>query len=158
MLTAPPAYCVDANDIPPILWPVSEYGSVSPLNFTVAYVQSADLTPDQKDEITEIINHWTVGMYEMTNARHKLGSVKVISVSEDVRENFHVLWRDIFSSQYFDPYNNKTISAGLGAYIPYAQQGRLHGSILFDWENLGPGRVYYDITSKDNAGNDNTLR
>jgi hypothetical protein len=150
-LLASPGYCVDANNAKPILWRSNDYGSVSPLNFTVAYVQSTDLTSGQKDEIKEVVSHWAVGMYEMTNARHQLGSIKVILVSEDVRENFHVLWRE---EEKIINNNSAGIHAGLGSYVPYAQQGRLYGSILFNWREIDVKRPNYNLTGQ----RDNTLR
>jgi hypothetical protein len=63
----------------PILWTNQDYGSVNPLNFTVAYVQSSDISPSRKTEIGEIVKHWAVGMFEMTNAKHQLGTIKIMA-------------------------------------------------------------------------------
>jgi hypothetical protein len=115
-----------------IEWDTEEYGSVSPLHFTVGYTDkdySGFLTDD---EIISAINHWAVGVYEMTNGRHRLGHIKVIKDANVKHEDF---FKEAFNVSWH-PVSPKPIVADIGTYIPYAQNGRNNGQISMNFHSV----------------------
>jgi len=94
------------------------YGSVSPLNFTIGYSSFSEFpnTPPifvlEKDEIEKIIKHWSVGIFEMTNGAHMLGRIKIIEHDkEELPEPYHIEWKLM----------GRDTRSNAGAYIPYKQ-------------------------------------
>jgi hypothetical protein len=115
------------------LWNKNEFGSITPIHLTIGYSTRDEGYSLTQAEIVEILKHYAVGVYEMTNGTHRLGRIKILELgsgiasSDQFIENYNIWWNPPINT-YIKPgippnFVDWGPRANNGTYIPYSQNG-----------------------------------